>query len=199
MRYLEIIRQNTRNMGNLVDDLLAFSRLGKQSIQRQEVDTEKVVREVAEMLQNDNSEREIEFVIHPLPPCLADVNLLKQVYVNLISNAIKFTRDCGQARIEIGYHSYQPPARENVEKTNKNCYYVSDNGVGFDMRFYNKLFGVFQRLHRSEDFEGTGVGLAIVKRVIEKHGGEVWADSVLGEGTTFSFTIGEDYENDQSS
>lgn len=199
LRYLEIIRQNTRNMGNLVDDLLAFSRLGKQSIQRQEVDTEKVVREIVDLLQNENSRREIEFVIRPLPPCLADVNLLKQVYVNLISNAIKFTRDCEQARIEIGYHSYQPPAGENVEKTNKNCYYVSDNGVGFDMRFYNKLFGVFQRLHRSEDFEGTGVGLAIVKRVIEKHGGEVWADSVLGEGTTFSFTIGEDYENDQSS
>jgi PAS domain S-box-containing protein len=198
LRYLEIIRQNTKNMGNLVDDLLAFSRLGKQTVQRQEVDTEKLVRDVVEMMKEANPEREIEFVIGSLPPCLADVNLLKQVYINLISNAVKFTRDCVQSRVEIGYHRYQSANEVNLEKNQKYCYYVSDNGVGFDMRFYNKLFGVFQRLHRSEDFEGTGVGLAIVKRVIEKHGGEVWADSVIGEKTTFSFSLGEEYENDKS-
>jgi light-regulated signal transduction histidine kinase (bacteriophytochrome) len=194
-RYLEIIRQNTRNMGNLVDDLLAFSRLGRQYIERQTVNTQRLVKEVVEEIQMSNPDRDVKFEIGELPDCQADVNLFKQVYVNLISNAVKFTRKCDHARIEIGAELKSPPGNLEVEKSTKYCYYVRDNGVGFDMRYYDKLFGVFQRLHKSEDYEGTGVGLAIVKRVIEKHGGKVWAESQPNQGTTFYFVLGETNEN----
>lgn len=194
MRYLEIIRQNTHNMGNLVDDLLAFSRLGKQSIVCQTVNTHHLVNEVIAEIQQNQLEHKVEFVIGHLPNCQADVKLLKQVFVNLISNAVKFTRKCEHARVEIGSEAKLPPGENMVEKYSKYCYYVRDNGVGFDMRYYDKLFGVFQRLHKAEDYEGTGVGLAIVKRVVEKHGGKVWAESQLNGGTTFYFVLGEGHE-----
>jgi signal transduction histidine kinase len=195
MRYLEIIRQNTRNMGNLVDDLLAFSRLGKQSLERQTVNIRHLVEEVVEEIQQTLQGRKVEFVIGDLPDCQADVNLLRQVFVNLISNAVKFTRKCEHARVEISSELKSPPDNISVEKFTKYCYYVRDNGIGFDMRYYDKLFGVFQRLHKAEDYEGTGVGLAIVKRVIEKHGGKVWAESQLNQGTTFYFVLGEANDN----
>ena len=198
LRYLEIIRQNTQNMGNLVDDLLAFSRLGRQALQKQVVNTKKLVTDVVEDIRIANNEREIEYVIGDIPDCEADWTLLRQVYVNLISNAVKFTRKCEHSCIEIGYGKAPRTDKIPVEKNIDNCYYVRDNGVGFDMRFYEKLFGVFQRLHKAEDYEGTGVGLAIVKRVIEKHGGAIWADSKLNEGTTFYFILGEAERNDQS-
>lgn len=198
IRYLGIIRMSTKNMGNLVDDLLAFSRLGRQSVQRQSVNIKKLVEEVVEEINFSLEDRNIEFTILDLPDCEADINLLRQVFINLISNAVKFTRKCSSAQIEIGSEPANPPRETKLEKYSKNCYYVKDNGVGFDMRYYDKLFGVFQRLHKSEDYEGTGVGLAIVKRVIEKHGGMVWAESKLNQGTVFKFVLGEKDENDQS-
>ena len=196
MRYLEIIRKNTQNMGNLVDDLLAFSRLGRHTLQKQDVDTKKLVSDVVEEIKYGIQDREIDFQIGDLPGCEADWTLLHQVFINLISNSVKFTRKCEHARIEIGYGKCPPCEKMPLEKNIKNCYYVRDNGVGFDLRYYDKLFGVFQRLHRVEDYEGTGVGLAIVKRIIEKHGGVVWADARLNEGATFYFVLGEREKND---
>jgi light-regulated signal transduction histidine kinase (bacteriophytochrome) len=196
LRYLEIVRANTRNMGTLVDDLLAFSRLGRQSVERQTVNAKRLVNEVVDEIRMANPNRKVEFVIGPLPDCQADINLLKQVFVNLISNAVKFTRKCENARVEIGAELQSlPNNNKEVEKFTKYCYYVRDNGIGFNMKYYDKLFGVFQRLHKTEDYEGTGVGLAIVKRVIEKHGGKVWAESQLNQGTTFYFVLGETNEN----
>jgi PAS domain S-box-containing protein len=190
-RYLENIRKNTKNMGSLVDDLLAFSRLGKQSLEKQTVDTQKLVTEVVEEIKSSLKDREIEFEIGKLPDCYADVALLRQVFVNLISNAVKFTRKCQNAQVEIGTCRAIPPGIPDASRFTKWCYYVKDNGVGFDMNYYDKLFGVFQRLHRSEDYEGTGVGLAIVKRVVEKHGGMVWAESKMNQGATFYFVLGD--------
>ena len=196
-RYLEIIRQNTRNMGNLVDDLLAFSHLGRHALQKQTVDTQKLVTEIVESVRAEIKGRQLKFVIGDLPDCQADINLLKQVFINLISNAVKFTRNREHALVEIGACSAVPPDAPDAAKVYKKCYFVRDNGVGFDMRYYDKLFGVFQRLHRSEDYEGTGVGLAIVKRVIEKHGGKVWAESKLNEGAVFYFVLGEEDDYDK--
>lgn len=196
LRYLQIIRNNTRNMGQLVDDLLAFSRLGKQAIQKGKVDLKRLVGDVVAEIKQQNPSREIDFSVDKMKPCLADEGLLKQVFVNLISNAVKFTRNREAAMIEIGVTSCKPRLEDGSFGEKTTCYYVRDNGVGFDMRFYDKLFGVFHRLHSIEDYEGTGVGLAIVKRVVEKHGGIVWAESVLNTGTTFYFTLGEENEND---
>jgi PAS domain S-box-containing protein len=190
-RYLENIRKNTKNMGDLVDDLLAFSRLGKQALEKQTVDTQKLVNEVVEEIKSSLKDREIKFEIGKLPDCYADVALLRQVFVNLISNAVKFTRKCQNAQVEIGACQAIPPGSSDASRFTKWCYYVKDNGVGFDMNYYDKLFGVFQRLHRSEDYEGTGVGLAIVKRVVEKHGGMVWAESKMNQGATFYFVLGD--------
>ena len=198
VRYLEIIRKNTENMGNLVNDLLAFSRLGRHALQKTTVNTRNLVKEVVESIQIDTKGRKVDFKVGKLPDCKADYTLLRQVFVNLISNAVKFTRKCENARIEIGYEQCKPTEKVAVENLPKYCYYVRDNGIGFDMRFYDKLFGVFQRLHKPEEYEGTGVGLAIVKRIIEKHGGEVWAESKLNEGTTFYFVLGENEPDDES-
>ncbi len=127
----------------------------------------------------EQQDRQIEVIYNDLPICLGDASLLKQVWINLLSNAIKFTRDSKPAKIEIG-----------AEKQNGEViYFVRDNGAGFDMRYVDKLFGVFQRLHRPEDFEGTGVGLAVVQRIVRRHGGRVWAESVLGKGSSFYFSL----------
>ncbi len=191
-RYLDLVHQNARQMGRLVDDLLAFSRLGRQSLKVQEVWPAEVVHEALEVLQPEFAGRQVEILIEKpdgnnassapgqeLPVCLADPALLKQVYINLLSNALKFTRKCEIARIEIG-------ARQNDGEW---VYYVKDNGVGFDMQYSNKLFGVFQRLHRAEDYEGTGVGLATIQRIIHRHGGRVWAEAEFDRGATFFFTL----------
>ena len=121
----------------------------------------------------------INIKIEDLPPCQADDTLLKQVFVNLLSNAVKFTRDCDVAEIEVGCQ----------EVDGESVYYVKDNGIGFEMEYAHKLFGVFQRLHRAEDYEGTGVGLAIVHRIIQRHGGEIWAESEVDRGTIFYFSL----------
>ena len=179
---LDVVRSNAVQMGKLIDDLLAFSRLSRQSLRKQTVKVEELTRQTFDQLLADQPERRVEMVMGPMPPCEADPALLKQVFVNLISNALKYTQRRSLAHIEFGSLRQGEPV-----------YYVRDNGVGFDMKFVDKLFGVFQRLHRAEDFEGTGVGLAIVNRIISRHGGRIWADAAVDRGATFYFTLaGED-------
>jgi len=185
-RYFELIRKNATMMGNLVDDLLNFSRLGRQALEKTTVDPVQIVNEVIDSLQTEIGNRDFDVSIRDMPECEADPVLLRQVFVNLITNAIKFTNLRENPRIEIGYLDDQKQGTDIVS-----CYFVRDNGVGFDMKFYDKLFGVFQRLHRAEDYEGTGVGLAIVDRIVRKHGGKVWATAEINKGATFYFTLGE--------
>ncbi len=186
--YFDLIRKNSAMMGDLVDDLLNFSRLGRQALKTIQISPLAVIQDVLESMQEEISQRHIQVEIRDLPDCQADPALIKQVYVNLISNAVKFTRKQITPQIEIGFLASHPNrSGEDVA----NCYYVKDNGVGFDMQFYDKLFGVFNRLHRSEDYEGTGVGLAIVERIIKKHNGTIWAESQVDRGTIFYFTLGE--------
>ena len=192
--YLHLVRDNTRQMGQLVDDLLAFSHLGRQSVARHTVDPEKIVRRCLDELTKEQQGRQVEIVVGELPSCHADPTLLKQVWTNLLSNALKYTRKREAARIEIGCRREprlaadgQPSAPDNAGT--EIVYFVKDNGAGFDMKYVGKLFGVFQRLHRTADYEGTGVGLAIVQRIVQRHGGRIWADAILNQGATFSFTL----------
>jgi light-regulated signal transduction histidine kinase (bacteriophytochrome) len=173
------ISRNARHMGALIDDLLLFSRLGRQTINRQALDPGNLVNAVLEDFAADIASRGIEVHVAPLPACEADANLMRQVFANLIGNAVKFTAKVSAPRIDIG---------AKVEN-GTTVYFVRDNGAGFDMAYGDKLFGVFQRLHSHEEFEGTGVGLAIVKNIIQRHGGKVWAEGKIGEGSTFSFTF----------
>jgi PAS domain S-box-containing protein len=178
-RLLGIVRDNTQQMGQLIDDLLTFSRLSRQPVNKREVDTNDLVRQVLDTLRVDMEGRKVEIEIEELPLCKGDPALLKQVWMNLLSNALKFTLERDVARIKIGCNESE---RERV-------YFVKDNGVGFDMQYANKLFGVFQRLHRAEEYEGTGVGLAIVQRIIHRHGGRVWTEAEPNIGATFYFTF----------
>jgi signal transduction histidine kinase len=182
LRYLGLIQQNAEKMGSLIDDLLAFSRLNRQTLTRSLVSPAALARDTFDSLEADRKGREIELTVGELPPCRADYRLLRQVFVNLLSNAVKFTRNRPAARIEVGSRGEQ----------GETVYYVRDNGVGFDMQYVDKLFNVFQRLHRVEDYEGTGVGLAIVQRIVARHGGRIWAESALDRGATFSFTLSGD-------
>lgn len=178
--YLHKILRNTQQMSNLIDDLLLFSRMGRQVINMQKVSCEDIIIKALEELENEQAGRKIRLVVGKLPMCQADPVLIKQVFVNLLSNALKFTAKKKIAKIAVGF-----------EKINKEAvYFVKDNGVGFDMRYVDKLFGVFQRLHSSADFEGTGVGLAIVQRIIQRHGGRVWAEAEVDKGAVFYFTLG---------
>ncbi len=181
-RYLQIIKSNAAQMGQLIDDLLALSRLSRQPLKAATISVEEVARDAFRQVLADAGDRVIDLTIDPLPQCRADAGLMRQVFVNLLSNAVKFTRRAPVARIHIGV------TRENGEVT----FFIRDNGAGFDMRYANKLFGVFQRLHGPEDFAGTGVGLAIVKRIIDRHSGRVWAEGKPGEGATFYFTLGRE-------
>jgi PAS domain S-box-containing protein len=181
--YLQDIRTNTRVMGQLVDDLLTFSRLSRQPIRRLPIHPVDLVNSCLEELHSQIEGRNIDIRIGDLPDCWADPALLKQVWLNLLSNAIKYSSKRDVATIEIGCES----SLESGERT----YFIKDNGVGFDMRYVHKLFGVFQRLHRSEEYEGTGVGLAIVQRVIHRHGGRVRAEGDLNRGAAFYFTLPE--------
>jgi len=183
-RYLERIRMGGQQMGELIDDLLAFSRLSRQALKRQRVDTTQLVQGVLDDLAAQREGRQLEVQIGTLPHCSGDPALLKQVWINLISNAIKYTRGREPARIEI---NCEPDHGEDI-------YFVRDNGTGFDMQYAHKLFGVFQRLHRADEFEGTGVGLAIVQRIIHRHGGRVWAEAHQGQGAIFRFTLGKEKE-----
>jgi PAS domain S-box-containing protein len=179
MRYLGIIRESAQQMGALIDDLLAFSRLGRAPLEKRTVDTAILVREVLEELVPQHAGRKIEIRTNELPACEADPALLRQVWLNLLANAFKYTRRRDPAVIEIGC---EPTVRGEA-------FFVRDNGAGFDMRYVDKLFGVFQRLHRAEDYEGTGVGLALVQRIVHRHGGQVWAEAAVDRGATFRFTL----------
>jgi light-regulated signal transduction histidine kinase (bacteriophytochrome) len=178
-RVIHIIRGNTQKMGQLIDDLLVFSRLGRQEIKVSDVDIENLATGVLKELNDIVPERKIQFDVRKLPSAHGDKAMIRQVFANLLSNAIKFTRPNENGMIEVG----------GSNDGDQNTYYVKDNGVGFDMQYENKLFGVFQRLHSTEEFEGTGVGLAIVQRIIHRHGGRVWAEGKVNEGATFYFTL----------
>lgn len=177
--YLDRVRSATTHMSNLVEDLLQFSRLGRQSPQLTRVALRNLVEEAQAETLSAAGDRQIEWRIGELPEVQVDPNLFRQVWVNLLSNAIKFSRNQSKAVIEIG-------TREDSGQT---IVFVRDNGAGFDPRYADKLFGVFQRLHRQDEFEGTGIGLATVQRIVKKHGGRVWAESQPGQGATFYFTV----------
>jgi len=179
--YLDRVATNAQTMGHLVDDLLRFSRLARQPLRTQEVDTRALVRNALEQLAPALEGRQVELTVADLPTGRGDPALLEQVFINLIGNAVKYTQGRKPARIEVG-------ARPGED--GEAIYYVRDNGAGFDMQYANKLFGVFQRLHRSEEYEGTGVGLAIVQRIVHRHGGRIWAEAEVDKGATFSFTLG---------
>lgn len=186
-RGLERIRGAAQRMGMLIDDLLSFSRLSRTPLTMQAIDTEGQVRRVLEGIRSQQPERDIEVKLGKLPPCQGSLATLDHVWTNLLSNAFKYTRRREKAVVEIGSRD------ENGEPV----YYVRDNGAGFDMRYVHKLFGVFQRLHRADEFEGTGVGLAIVQRIVHRHQGRVWAESELNVGSTFYFTLNERTEHDR--
>lgn len=179
-RQLQVIRHRAQHMGTLIDDLLAFSRLGREPLRLVPVDMRALVDETLAELLPACGERRIEVDVGDLPPCSGDRGLLKQVWVNLISNALKYTRRRETAHVAIG---------SERDAGGGHAYFVRDDGTGFDMAHAGKLFGVFQRLHRSEDFEGTGVGLAIVQRIVQRHGGRVWCEAAPGVGATFFFTL----------
>jgi PAS domain S-box-containing protein len=178
-RYLGIISESAKQMGKLIDDLLAFSKMGRVGMRQTRVVMAELVRQVLQELAGDVGGRNIEWYIHSLPEVLGDFPMLKQVWINLLSNSIKYTRQRDLAKIEIGCS----------KKGGELEFSVQDNGAGFDMKYSEKLFGVFQRLHRAEEFEGTGVGLANVRRIVARHGGRIWAQAKVDEGAIFYFTL----------
>lgn len=177
--FIAMILDAAKRMGNLIDDLLAFSRIGRAETQNGRVNMDQVVKEALTQVRQETEGRKIAWKIGALPDFYGDASMLRLVLVNLISNAIKFTRTRTQAEIEIG------GSEGNGDDV---VVFVRDNGVGFDMKYVNKLFGVFQRLHQSEEFEGTGIGLATVQRIIHRHGGKVWAEGAVDGGATFYFS-----------
>ncbi|MBI3806542.1 MAG: hypothetical protein HY281_03360 [Nitrospirae bacterium] len=179
-RYLQTISDSAKQMGQLIDDLLVFSRMGRQDMLRTTVNLDQLVKTVLHDLRLDLQGRTISWTMHPLPNVSGDPAMLRQVFINLISNALKFTATRPETKIEIG-----AVMRNSVEAE----VFVRDNGVGFDMQYVDKLFGVFQRLHRNDEFEGTGIGLANVRRIIHRHGGRTWAKGALDQGATFYFSL----------
>lgn len=179
-RYMAMILEASKRMGSLIDDLLSFSRIGRAEARKTAVNLNQLVREVIAELGQDTKDRDISWTIGALPVCHGDRSMLKLVLANLLSNAVKFTRIRPRAKIEIGCAD---------GKDNQVEVFVADNGAGFEMQYVNKLFGVFQRLHRTEEFEGTGIGLATVERIIHRHGGTVRAEGVLDQGATFYFSL----------
>ena len=178
-RQLETIRYSAQRMGALIDDLLTFARLNRHGLSKRAIDTDKLVRDALQELGAPWPDRKVEVRIAVLPASSGDPALLKQVWLNLLSNALKYTRKQPDARVEVGC----------TKTDGVDTFFIRDNGTGFDMRYADKLFGVFQRFHRVEDYEGTGVGLAIVQRIVQRHGGRVWADAAVGRGATFYFTL----------
>jgi two-component system sensor histidine kinase/response regulator len=178
-RLLTNVSAGALHMDRLITDLLRLSQLNRQPLNKQPVSLSDLARKVIDGMAQEREGRDIEFAISDLPTWQVDAGLIQQVFVNLISNAIKFTRERAKARIEIGYR---------MDGTTL-VVFVKDNGVGFNMKYMNKLFGVFQRLHSADQFEGTGVGLSIVRRIIERHGGKVWVDGEQDQGATFYFSL----------
>jgi light-regulated signal transduction histidine kinase (bacteriophytochrome) len=179
-RYVDVIRTESKRMRQLIEDLLSFSRTSRAEMRRSRVDLDALVSSGIRDLELAMRGRNIEWNISALPPAAGDPALLKQVFANLLGNAVKYTRPRDPARIEIG-------AAE--DDGGQMTLFVRDNGVGFDMKFVDKLFGVFQRLHMAEEFEGTGIGLANVRRIVTRHGGRIWAQAAVDQGATFSFTL----------
>ena len=178
-RLVRIVCQSAQRMEQLIEDLLNFSRLGRQPLSKRPVPMTSLARQVLEELEKEREGRPIEIHLGDLPECVGDPSLIKQVFVNLLSNALKFTRQKQPAVVEVGFRDDETEL----------VYFVRDNGAGFDMAYAQKLFGVFQRLHLAEEFEGTGIGLSIVQRIINRHGGRIWAEAKVNEGAMFYFTL----------
>lgn len=178
-RIIATIQKNAERMGHLIDDLLDFSRMGRKELMMATINLDHLVSEVLEEFQLNKVVPAVEVIRQPLGSVRADMSMLKQVWINLISNAIKYSRKQPVSKVEIG----------RIDTDNEIHFYVKDNGVGFDMNYAHKLFEVFQRLHKVQEFEGTGVGLALVKRIVVRHGGRVWAASRTGEGAVFYFSL----------
>lgn len=185
-RVLQVVTNNAKRMGKLIDDLLDFGRLGRKAIMSSKINMTAIVNNIVAELQSQEQSRHMEITVGELLPASGDADMLRQVWYNLLENAVKYTGKKEHAVITV--RSY-PIGHNEI------CYAVKDNGVGFDMQYSDKLFGIFQRLHKMQDFSGTGVGLAIVKRIITRHGGRVWAEGSLKEGSTFYFTLLSDDEN----
>jgi PAS domain S-box-containing protein len=179
MRLMNVVLRNSQKMGQLIDDLLTFSQLGRKELIKGKVSMKKLIDTIWLEYRKMEGDREIQLLLNDLPDAYSDIVTIRQVWINLVSNALKYTRHKEKAIIEIG----------SEEGDDSVTYYVKDNGAGFDMQYYSKLFGVFQRLHSLEQFEGTGVGLAIVHRIISKHGGKVWAEAQPDKGATFYFSL----------
>jgi PAS domain S-box-containing protein len=184
-RITSVIKSNTLKMGHLIDDLLTFSRMGRQDIVKTTINTDTMIKEVIEELTPENRIGEIEWVVQSLPMIKGDINTMRQVWVNLISNAIKYSGKKENQRIEIGSFIHEGQV----------AFFIKDNGVGFDEKYKDKLFKVFQRLHSIDEFEGTGVGLALIEKIISKHGGKVWATGEVDKGAVFYFSLPADTEN----
>jgi len=178
-RQLQTIRYSAQRMGALIDDLLTFARLSRQELKKRTIDTGKLVQGTLDELGFPWRDRPVEIRVEDLPASSGDPALLKQVWVNLLSNALKYTGKRENPAVEIGF----------LKSNGIDTFFVRDNGTGFDMRYADKLFGVFQRLHQVEEYEGTGVGLAIVQRIVRRHGGRVWAEAAVDRGATFYFTL----------
>jgi signal transduction histidine kinase len=178
-RLLKSVSGAAQRMGRLIDDLLRFSQLSRQPLLKQQVSLASLVQQVLEELRNEQPDRRFEIQVGELPDCVGDSSLLRQVFVNLLSNAFKFTSQKEKAIVEVGFKLLE----------GERVHFVRDNGAGFEMKYAQKLFGVFQRMHREDEFEGTGVGLSIVQRIILRHGGRIWAEAELDKGATFYFTL----------
>jgi len=179
-RLLGVVRRNSLRMGRLMDDLLGFSRLLRQPLEKHRIEPAAIVRGILADSNAKWANRDVGIELGALPPVDADPALLTQLYANLIDNAMKFTAHADKPRIEIG----------SAAEDGRTVYFIADNGAGFDMAHAGKLFGVFQRLHRAEDFDGNGVGLAVAQRIVHRHGGAIWAKAAPGEGASFFFTLG---------
>jgi light-regulated signal transduction histidine kinase (bacteriophytochrome) len=178
-RLLNNVCDGAQRLGRMLDGLLNFSRLGRQPLEMHSVSLMSLVQKALDELREEREGRQVEIRTENLPDCLGDAALLKQVLVNLLANALKFTRQREHVLIEIG----------GDEQSGELTCFVRDNGAGFDMKYADKLFGVFQRLHRNDQFEGTGVGLSIVQRIIHRHGGRIWAEAEVDKGACFRFTL----------
>ncbi len=178
-RLIDIIRKSTRQMDQLINDLLDFSRLGKKELTQTEIDMHELALSSLDQIQKENSGRRVESIIRDLPAARGDMSMMRQVFINLLANAYKFTRKSGDPRIRIGSYA----------EGDETVYFVRDNGAGFDMKYAHKLFGVFSRLHSDDQFEGTGIGLALVQRIINRHGGRVWAEGAENKGATIYFSL----------
>jgi signal transduction histidine kinase len=180
-RTIDVISKNAKRMGQLIDDLLGFARLGRQELRKSKINMDDLVKSVLEELLDQQKGREVLLDIKPLRASLGDINMVRQVWVNLLSNALKYSQKKEVSKIEVN-------CREQMD-SDEIVYCVKDNGAGFDMQYQDKLFGVFHRLHKTEDFEGTGVGLALSKRIIDRHQGKIWAEAKVNEGAVFYFSM----------